>query len=152
AGPLRSLDHFPGRLDIRRNRLLHLDVLFRFGADLERLKAEIGEGADVDIIDFGMAAHFLICLHELRPVLGGESPAALLEDVGADRELESDILVCLRVLMRNRAGSDHSYSQVGLLVALAVLPPVSFPHSTRPSVSPAARPPALPCRTMRVPT
>ena len=52
AGLSRGLDHLPRRIEVGRNRLLHLDVLFRLGADLDRLQAEVRERADVDVVDF----------------------------------------------------------------------------------------------------
>ena len=72
-------------------------MLAGFGADFDRLQAEIGEGADVDEIDFGGDAHFLIRLDEFAAVLVGETASAFLEDVGANGEFEADILVRLRV-------------------------------------------------------
>ena len=80
------------------------------GADLDRLQAEIGERADIDVIHFGMAADLLVGGDELGAVLVGELAAGRLEDVGADRHLVADVLVRLRVLVRDRAGADHSDS------------------------------------------
>ena len=42
---------------------------FVFGADLERLQTEIGERADIDVIDLRVAAHFFVVADELTAVL-----------------------------------------------------------------------------------
>ena len=48
--------------------------------------------------------------HTVRQIAAGG-----FVDVGADGEFESDVLIGLRVLVRNRAGSDHSYTQCSVL-------------------------------------
>src|SRR5579864_7135236 len=56
AGAFRDLEHFTRGFEIGRNGLLHLDVFARLGADLKRLKTEIGERADIDVVDARVSA------------------------------------------------------------------------------------------------
>ncbi len=105
------LDHGARGFHCGRDRLLHLHVLLRFGADLKRLEPEVGERADVHIIDLGMAADLLVAIHELETVLLGELAAGGLINVRTHRQLVPDVPVRLGVLVRNRARPDHSYSQ-----------------------------------------
>src|SRR5271157_945908 len=106
----RGLDHAARGFEIGRDRLLHLHVLARLRADLDGLQTEVGERAHIHVIDLRMAAHRLIGGHELAAVLAGELAARGFEDVRADRQFEADILVDLRVLVRDRAGANHSNS------------------------------------------
>src|SRR6185436_8378822 len=85
--------------------------LFGGGAGFDGLEAEIGERADVDVVDFGMTADFLVGFYEFQAVLIGELAAAGLVDIGADGELKTYIPVGLRMLMRDGARADHSDSQ-----------------------------------------
>jgi hypothetical protein len=63
---------------------LDLDVLAGLRADFYRLQAEIGEGADVYVVDFGMAAYLFVGLDEFGAVLIGELLAGGFEDIGTD--------------------------------------------------------------------
>jgi hypothetical protein len=58
-----------------------------------------------------MSANLFICFDELGSGGIGEFPAAGLVDVRADGYFITNLLVGLRVLPRNRAGSDYSDSQ-----------------------------------------
>ncbi len=91
---------------------MNLDVLPGFRADLERLQTEIGERAHIHVIDFRVAAHFLVPRNETAPVLLCESPSGCFVHIGANGELVSDVPVGLRVLVRDCAGPDHSHSHM----------------------------------------
>ena len=54
------------------NGLLHLDVLAGLGADLERLQAEIREGADIHEVHLRVAADLLVRADEFGAVLSRE--------------------------------------------------------------------------------
>src|SRR5579883_1903704 len=105
-----GLDHLPRGFEVGRDRLLHLHVLAGFGADCDGLKAEVREGADVDVVHLGVAADLLEGADEFAAVLIREPPAACFENIGADRQLESDVAIHLGVLVRDRARADHSDS------------------------------------------
>ena len=100
--------HAPRRLHAGGDGLLHLDVLLRFGADLQGLQAEIRERADVHDIHAGVAAHLLVRADELRAVPVREPAAGLLVDIRANGQPEADVAVGLGVFPGDRAGSDHS--------------------------------------------
>src|SRR5579883_2860043 len=105
-----GLDHLPRGFEVGRDRLLHLHVLAGLGADCDGLKAEVREGADVDVVHLGVAADLLEGADEFAAVLIREPPAACFENIGADRQLESDVAIHLGVLVRDRARADHSDS------------------------------------------
>src|SRR5579872_1233796 len=116
AALTRGFDHGARGFDGGGYGLLHLDVLAGLRADLDGLQAEIGESAHVDVIDFGVAADLFVGLDEFGAVLIGELPAGGLEDIRADGYFVSDVAVSFGMLVRDRAGSDHSYSHWGWLL------------------------------------
>ena len=69
AGLARGLDHLARGFEVGRDRLLHLDVLLGFRADLDRLQAEVRERADIDVVDLGVAADFLVGAERTQPPL-----------------------------------------------------------------------------------
>jgi hypothetical protein len=80
-------------------------------AQIRRLEAEIGESADVDVVDVGMAADFFVGRDEdFAPCCAAKLPAADRIDVGADGYAETDVPVGKGVLVGDGSGSDYSDS------------------------------------------
>src|SRR5687767_8922144 len=69
AAAAGRIDHLARHLEVGGDRLLHLHVLFAPGADLDRLQAEIREGADIDVVDLRMPAKLFVRRHKLAAVL-----------------------------------------------------------------------------------
>ena len=103
----RRIHHLARRLEIGGHRLLNLHVLFRLGADLQRLQPKIGERADIHVIHARMPAHLLEARHKLAAIFIGKRAPALSIDIGANNQFIADIGVSLRVLMRNRPSPNH---------------------------------------------
>ncbi len=85
----------------------------------DRLEPEIRECADIDVVDFGVAAHFLVSPDEFSTVLFGELSAARLIYIGTGSDFVPDIFVSLRVLPRNRARTYNSDSHCFLRLGAA---------------------------------
>src|SRR6185437_9373443 len=66
----RGLDHLARGRDIRRDRLLHLNVLAGFGARLQRLQPKIRKGADVHVVHRGVRADVPVIGEKLAAMLG----------------------------------------------------------------------------------
>ena len=120
AGVARGLHHLAGGGEAGGDGLLDLDVFAGFGADAEGLQAEIGEGADVHVVDFGVPAELFVGGDEDAAVLRGEGLAVLFIDVGAGCDAEADVLVRLGVFVGNRSRSDNSYSHGLPLIIMRV--------------------------------
>src|SRR6266566_8561048 len=111
AALLRRFDHGARRLDARGDGLLHLHVLFRLRAGLDRLQPEIGKRAHVHVIHLRVTAHLFVRLDELHSVLVGELPSGRLINIRANGEFVTYVAIRLGMFVRNGAGPDHSYSQ-----------------------------------------
>src|SRR5579864_9244128 len=85
-------------------------MLLGFGADDNRLEAEVREGADIHVIDIGVAADLLVRRDVFSPVLFRELASWLGKDVRTDRNLVANVFVGARMHLRDRAGTDHSDS------------------------------------------
>ena len=120
----------PSGIEIRRNRLLHLHMLFCFGADFNRLQPEIGKGADIDVVDLRVTADFFVRLDELGAGRISKFLTARFVNVSADGYFISDVFVGLRVLPRNRARANDSDSQV-------IVSPVRCSNRDRKGADPA---------------
>ena len=84
ARAARRFHHLARGPQICRDRLLHLDMLARLRANLQRLHAKIGKRADIHVVDPRVPANCLIRFHELRAVLPREAPPGLRVDVRAN--------------------------------------------------------------------
>src|SRR5690348_15000281 len=126
----RGLDHLARRLERGRDRLLHLHMFLRFGANRQGLQPEVGKRADVDVIHVRMPADFLERRHELAAKLIREGPPAFRVDIRADRQLVANVGVGLRMLMRNRPGADDPYTHTDSLPPTTYLLPPAY--CTRP--------------------
>ena len=110
AGTARGFNHLAGGFKIGRNRLLDLDMFAGFGANAYRLKPEIRECADIDVIDVRMAANLFVGLDELGLLPIGKRAARFLIDVGTHRDAISDLSIGFRVFVGNRASTNHANS------------------------------------------
>jgi peptidyl-prolyl cis-trans isomerase SurA len=116
SGGAGDLDHPARGGEVGGDGLLHLDMLAGFGADEEGLEAEIREGADIDVIDVGVAADFLEGGDENATMKGGKIRAAGRIDVRAGGYLKADVPVRLGVFVGNGSRSNDAYShEVGFL-------------------------------------
>jgi hypothetical protein len=105
-----DLDHAARRGQVGRDRLLHLHVFVMSRRDLDGLKAEIGQRADVDVVDFWMTAERLNRVDELAAVLIDETFASVAVDIRAGPHAEPDAVVGAGVQMGDRTGTDQSDS------------------------------------------
>jgi hypothetical protein len=110
----------PRRREIGGDGFLDLNMFTGLGANLQRLQAEIGERAEIDIVDIGVAADLFISGDEGGAVPCGEVLAAHGIDVGAHRNAETDVPIGEGVFVGDGSGSDYSYSHVVTLIIMRV--------------------------------
>src|ERR1700722_6751382 len=98
-------------VQICRDGLLHLHVLLRDSAQLNRLQPKIRKRANIHEIDMRMTAHVLPRRHRLASVLRAKLLRPPRRHIARRRDLISDIGIRLRVLMRYRTRTDHPHPQ-----------------------------------------
>jgi hypothetical protein len=109
----------------------------RCGANLDRLQTKIGEGTNVNVVNFRVLANVPIIAYELTTVLGSEGTALLFIGIRASDDLESNVVICLRMFVRNSTSANYSNSQISALLFTILPAIVGAPKSpdTRMSVT-----------------
>lgn len=110
ASAAGGLDHLPGGFQVRRDGLLHLDMLAGLGGEPDRLEPEVGKCANINEIHFRMAADFFAGADELNAVPIREGAARGFTGVRTDAQIVANALVSAGMQVRDSTRTDQSNS------------------------------------------